>query len=48
MTGIGFLAQADGRAMPGAERFIQILPLRQRENARGVGDAVALMMTPPS
>src|SRR5579859_2806113 len=38
---VGFLGQADGRAMASAERLVQILPLRQRENTGRVSDAVA-------
>ncbi len=38
---VGFLAQADGRAVPRAERFVQVLPLGEREDAGGEGDAVA-------
>src|SRR5258707_3908938 len=37
---VGYLAQPDGGAMPGAERLIQILALSERENAGSVGDAV--------
>jgi hypothetical protein len=39
---VRLLAQTDRRAMARAERFVQVAPLRQRKNARGVGDAVAL------
>ena len=39
---VGLLAQTNGGAMARAERLIQIAPLRQRKNTRGIGDTVAL------